>query len=75
MPFYTRGKKMFGGKRSDSEMQDEFAFHLDAEIGKNIAAGMSPEEARREALIAFGGLQQTRERVGEVRWMHFAEVL
>jgi len=75
MSFYTRMKQMIGRKRRDSDTQDEFAFHLDAEIRKNIAAGMSEEEARRQALIAFGGVQQTRENVNEVRWIHFVEVL
>src|SRR5215472_17608887 len=36
---------------------------------------MSPDEARRQALIAFGGVQQTRENVSRVRWTHFVEVL
>ncbi|HWG50094.1 MAG TPA: ABC transporter permease [Candidatus Acidoferrales bacterium] len=62
-------------RRSDSDLQNELAFHLESEIRRNIASGMAPEEARRQALIAFGGVQQTRERVSEVRWMHFLEVL
>ncbi len=33
------------------------------------------DEARRQALIAFGGLQQAREKVSEVRWTHFTEVV
>ena len=48
---------------------------MEKEIELNIARGMSPEEARRQALIAFGGVQQTRENVRRVRWTHFVEVL
>lgn len=75
MSLYTRMKNMFGARRRDSEMHDEFAFHLEAEIGKNIAAGMTFDEARRQAQIAFGGLQQTREAVLEVSWIRFADML
>jgi predicted permease len=52
--------------RHEQDAADELQFHLEREIEKNIAAGMSREEARRQALIAFGGVQQTRESVREV---------
>ena len=38
----------------------------------NIAAGMSPDEARRQALVEFGGVERTREQCHEQRpgwWM------
>lgn len=73
MSLYMRLKNIFGARRRDSEMHDQFVFHLEAEIGKNIASGMTAEEARRQALIAFGGVQQTREAVHEVTlggWLH-----
>ena len=57
-------------RRSDSDLRDELAFHLEHEVQQNIAAGMPPDEARRQALIVFGGVQQTRERVSEAHWMH-----
>jgi predicted permease len=58
-----------------SEMDDELRFHLEKEVELNIARGMNTEEARRRALIAFGGVQQTRESVRQVRWTRFVEVL
>src|SRR5690348_1511118 len=57
------------------EMDDELRFHLEKQIEANIVSGMSPEEARRQALIAFGGVQQTRELVREVRWTQFGSVM
>jgi len=50
----------------ENDSNDELRFHLEKEIEKNIAAGMSSDEARRQALIAFGGVQQTRESLREV---------
>jgi len=74
MSFFARLTALFRPPRR-GEMEDELRFHLEAEMQKNISAGMTPDEARRQALIAFGGVQQTRERVGETRWSHFVEVL
>src|SRR5262245_49390000 len=62
-------------RKPESELNDELRFHLEKEVEQNIAQGMSPDEARRQALIAFGGVQQTREKVRSVRWTHFAEVV
>jgi len=64
-----------GLRKSDRQLDEEMKFHLEKQVEANVAAGMSADEARRQALIAFGGVQQTRERVGETRWSHFAEVL
>src|SRR6187402_1246914 len=45
-------------------------------IADNVRAGMTPEEARRQALIALGGLQQTKERYRDQRrWRVFEELL
>jgi hypothetical protein len=37
------------------------AAHIEIAIEENIRRGMSPEEARRQALVQFGGVQQARE--------------
>ena len=60
---------------AQQEMDEELRFHLEKQVELNILSGMTPEEARRRALIDFGGVQQTREAVREVRWSHFAGVL
>ncbi|HEX4914420.1 MAG TPA: ABC transporter permease, partial [Vicinamibacterales bacterium] len=44
-----------------SEVDEEIALHLDMRVGELIAGGLSPEEARREALRQFGDLEATRE--------------
>jgi predicted permease len=61
--------------RQEHDANDELRFHLEKEIEKNMAAGMSADEARRHALIAFGGLQQTRESLREVHRSRFFEAL
>ncbi len=51
----------------DAEMDDELRFHLEMQIERNMAAGMSPEEARRVALRDFGGAEQMKEACRDTR--------
>lgn len=64
-------KNLFRRRNADLDLNDELRFHLEQEIEQNIARGMTPDEARRRALIAFGGVEQTRERVRETRRIPF----
>jgi putative ABC transport system permease protein len=43
-------------------LDDEIRFHVEQQIEKNVRSGMAPDEARRQALVRFGGVAQTRER-------------
>ena len=52
------------GKRRDaleSGLDEEIRFHLEHQTEKNRRAGMSPDEARRQAFVRFGALERTRE--------------
>src|SRR5437764_887646 len=66
--------KPFLKHKAELELDDEIRFHLEKQIELNIAAGMSAEEARRQALVEFGGVQKTREDVRRQSWAHMAEV-
>ncbi len=48
-------------RKRRSELDEEIEFHLEQAIATRIAAGMDPAEARRQALIEFGGIEPTRE--------------
>jgi predicted permease len=56
-------------------MDEEFRFHLEMEVESNIRRGMSPREARRQALIAFGGVDRFRERGRDARGGRWLEDL
>ena len=45
-----------------AEMQAEMNAHLDMAIDDNVRSGMTPEEARRQAMIRFGGVDQANEK-------------
>lgn len=51
----------------DSDMDDEVRFHLAMETEKNLRSGLSPREARRRALVAFGGVERFKEQTREAR--------
>jgi putative ABC transport system permease protein len=70
MSLFMSLRGFFRGKRNDADLRDELAFHIEAETQKNLAAGMPADEARRHALIAFGGVQQTRESIRQVHRAH-----
>ena len=46
----------------EDRLEDEIRFHVEQQTEKNRRAGMTPDEARRQALIRFGGVEQVRER-------------
>jgi predicted permease len=54
-------------RRTRGEIDDELRFHLEQQVEANITAGMALEEARRQAAIAFGGVESTRESCNEQR--------
>ena len=59
--------------RVDQELSDELAFHVERETDRLIAAGTSPDEARRRAIVAIGGVETVMEahRDGRgTRWIH-----
>ncbi len=59
---------LFRNKR-EQDLAQELQFHLQNEIEKNIAAGMTPEDARYAALCRFGGVDQVKEECRDVRGM------
>jgi predicted permease len=63
--------RFFLFRKRRSEFDDELQFHLDESIAAKVASGLTPVEARRRALIEFGGVERTRERVEQQRPGHF----
>jgi predicted permease len=63
MSVLRRFSNLFRRPAVDRDIADELQSHLDLRIEANVAAGMTPEEARREALLRFGNPTSTREHV------------
>lgn len=50
----------------EREIEEELRFHIEMRMRDNIAAGMSPEEAERDALRRFGNLDRVRAECREI---------
>jgi putative ABC transport system permease protein len=55
------------------EIDEELRFHLEERTAANIASGMAPEEAAREARKNFGNIQTVREECRHIRGASFSE--
>jgi predicted permease len=61
-------RRLFQKSRAEKELDRELRFHLERQIADYIAAGMTPEEARRRAQMEFGGMERVKEEVRDTRW-------
>src|SRR5918998_2943373 len=59
----------------EGELDEELRFHIEKEIERNVARGMSPAEARRVALVEFGGVERVREECRDVRGVRLLDDL
>ncbi len=50
----------------EAEIDSELRFHINELTREKIAAGLTPEQARREAILEFGGSEQIKEEVRDV---------
>ena len=58
----------FRSKRPlESQFDSELSFHIDRLTEEKVRAGVSPEEARREAVLEFGGREQVKEELRDVQ--------
>ena len=59
----------------EHELDEELGFHLEARIRHEIAAGRTPEEARRIALRAMHGIEQHKEECRDMRHVNVIDHL
>ena len=64
---FRRLNNLFHKDAVERETDQELRFHLEREIAERVSNGMSPEEARRAALLEFGGVEQFKEECREAR--------
>jgi predicted permease len=60
--WFDRLTNVVRGRDLNAGIDEELRFHLDSAIADNVAAGMTPEEARRDALRRFGSRAGLVER-------------
>jgi putative ABC transport system permease protein len=70
---FLRLRALFFARQVDEELEDELSFHVEMQTRKNIAAGLSPEQARRQARLQFGAMESTKEECRDTRGINFIE--
>ena len=73
--FWIRLLALIGARRNDEDFASELESHVAMHTEDGIRAGLSPDEARRQALICLGGMEQTRQAYRERRTLPWIENL
>jgi hypothetical protein len=73
--FLSRLSGSLHKQRRERELAEEFESHLGMQIEDNLRAGMSPEQARREALMKSGGLETSKESCRDRRGLPLIETV
>jgi predicted permease len=67
MRWLQRLARVFRRRQDDEAVDEELRLHIELETEDLVRRGLPPEEARRRALIAFGGVERIREEAREAR--------
>jgi macrolide transport system ATP-binding/permease protein len=73
--FFLRLTNTFQNSPSDRALVEELEGHLQMHTEENIRNGMTVDEARRNALIKLGGIEQTREIYNDRKTLPLLDVL
>jgi predicted permease len=73
--WFLRLGELFRKKRRERELATEMESHLQMHMEDNLRAGMSADEARRQALVKLGGVEQTKENYRDRRGLPVLENL
>jgi putative ABC transport system permease protein len=65
IPLWLRG--VFRRRDVERDVDDEIRDHIDRQTRANIATGMRPDDARRAALVAFGGVERIKDESRDTR--------
>jgi predicted permease len=73
--WFNRLANLLRPARVSNEIEEELRYHIDARTADNIAAGMSREDARRDAVRRFGNAALSRERSYETEIFLWLETI
>ncbi len=73
--FWKRLVAIVNKPRADGDLDAEIRTHIELETEKNIKLGIAPDEARRRARVAFGGIEAMKEEHRDGRGARWLEDL
>jgi len=68
-------RSLFKRSEVEKELDEELRYHIERRIEESVADGLSVEEARRIALLEFGGIEQQKEGCRDARGVRWIEEL
>jgi putative ABC transport system permease protein len=73
--FFSRIRNFVTRRRGDERFREELDQHVALQTEENVRIGMSPGEARRQALLKLGAIEAIRERYSEEKSLPLLECL
>jgi predicted permease len=73
--FFTRLRNLATRRTDDERLREEIEEHIALQTAENLRAGLSPVEARRQAMLKFGGVEAIKEDYRDERGLLFIENL
>ena len=73
--FLTRLANFATRRRDDERLKKEIEEHIALQAAENLRAGLSPDEARRQAMLKFGAVEAIKEDYRAERGLLFIETL
>ena len=73
--FFTRLRSWARTQQDEERLQVEIEEHLAMQTSENLRAGLSPTEARRQAVLKFGGVEAIKEDYRAQKGLPFLETL
>ena len=73
--FFKRLTSWARKERDEERLQAEIEEHLAMQTAENVRAGLSPTEARRQAVLKFGGVEAMKEDYRDQKGLPFLETL
>ncbi len=74
-PIFLKLRALFRRRHLENDLNDELQHHIELETKANMERGLTLSEARRQALIAFGGLTRFKEETRDVRGLTWLDDL
>jgi predicted permease len=71
--FFARLTSLTTRRRQDERLKEEIDEHIALQTAENIRAGLSPVEARRQAMLKFGGVEAIKQDYRARRGLPFVE--
>jgi putative ABC transport system permease protein len=70
-----RLRSLFRRREADQELDEELRYHIECKTEEYIVRGMTPQEARRAALLEMGGVEKRKEECRDTRRVNWIQDL